>query len=138
MNPIAATFNANGNASSTTRSKSQLDMETFLRLLSVQLANQNPLEPMSDGDFYSQLAQLGQVQGIDKLNASSEITQSAALMGRTVTAVRPMTDGSDGANLLITGEVVRIQIKDGERILGVREANGGIVDIRPENIQEIS
>ena len=33
--------------------KSELDMKSFMRLLTVQLTNQNPLEPMNDRDFFA-------------------------------------------------------------------------------------
>lgn len=120
------------------KAKSDLDMETFLNLLVVQLANQNPLEPMNDRDFFAQMAQLGQVQGMDKMQDSMEVSQAATLMGKTVTAVRPMTDNENGQAALVTGKVVRMQIVDGERILGLKEANGGIVDVKMENIREIN
>ncbi|MFQ3677797.1 MAG: flagellar hook capping FlgD N-terminal domain-containing protein, partial [Fimbriimonadaceae bacterium] len=38
------------------KSKSELNMEMFLRLLVTQLQNQNPLEPMNDRDFFAQMA----------------------------------------------------------------------------------
>ncbi len=120
------------------KAKSELDMETFLNLLVVQLANQNPLEPMNDRDFFAQMAQLGQVQGLDKMQASMEVSQAANLMGKSITAVRPMTDSGTGTNSLVTGKVVRMQVVDGERILGIKEADGGIVDVRMENIREIN
>lgn len=120
------------------KAKSDLDMETFLNLLVVQLANQNPLEPMNDRDFFAQMAQLGQVQGLDKMQDSMEISQAANLMGKTITALRPMTDSDTGQNSLVTGKVVRMQVVDGERILGIKEANGGIVDVKMENIREIN
>lgn len=118
--------------------KSQLDMQTFLKLLTVQLANQNPLEPMGDRDFFAQLAQLGQVQGIDKLQASMDMSQAAGLIGKTVTAVRPMTDSGLTENTLVTGVVTRVSVVNGERIIGVKEANGGIVDVKINNIQQVS
>ena len=120
------------------KAKSDLDMETFLNLLVVQLANQNPLEPMNDRDFFAQMAQLGQVQGLDKMQDSMEVSQAATLMGKTITAVRPMTDNDNGQAALVKGKVVRMQIVDGERILGIKEANGGIVDVKMENIREIN
>lgn len=120
------------------KAKSDLDMETFLNLLVVQLANQNPLEPMNDRDFFAQMAQLGQVQGMDKMQDSMEVSQAATLMGKTVTAVRPMTENENGQAALVKGKVVRMQIVDGERILGLKEANGGIVDVKMENIREIN
>jgi len=119
--------------------KAELDISTFIRLLTVQLANQNPLEPMSDRDFFAQMAQLGQVEGMDKLKDSMEMTQASALMGKSVTALRPMTDdGSGGENGMVTGKVVRLSVRQGEQYLGLQEADGGIVDVRMSAVREVS
>lgn len=118
--------------------KSELDMDTFLRLLTVQLATQNPLEPMNDRDFFAQMAQLGQVQGLDKLQSSMDMSQAASLIGKKVTAVRPMTDqGSNGQNSIVTGTVQRVTVRDGETVLGLKEANGGIVEVKLGSVREI-
>lgn len=117
--------------------KSQLDMETFLRLLVVQLANQNPLEPMNDRDFFAQMAQLGQVQGLDKMQASMDVSQAASLMGKTVTAVSPMDESGVVGGALVTGKVVRLRVVDGERILGLEVAPNRVVDVKLANIREI-
>jgi flagellar basal-body rod modification protein FlgD len=119
------------------KSKSDLDMETFMRLLTVQLANQNPLEPMNDRDFFAQMAQLGTVQGMDNLQASMEMSQASALMGKTVTAVRPMTDSGDPANSLVSGRVDKVSVREGEIIVTLTEAKGGSVDVRLSSIREI-
>ncbi len=120
------------------KAKSDLDLSTFLTLLTTQLQNQNPLEPMSDSDFFAQLAQMGSVQGIDSIKAALQQTQGASLLGKTVTAVRTMTDsGSDGMNSLVTGKVVRLTVKNGEQLLGVQESDGGIVDVKIGNIRQI-
>lgn len=118
--------------------KSELNMETFLRLLTAQLANQNPLEPMNDRDFFAQMAQLGTVQGMDKLKDSLDVAQASSLVGRTVTALRPMTDGTSGQNELATGKVVRMTVKNGEFFLGLQEPNGGVVEVRLANVREVS
>lgn len=118
--------------------KSDLDLSTFLRLLTVQLINQNPLEPMGDRDFFAQLAQLGQVQGMDKIQDSLDTSQAAALIGKTVTAVRPFTQSGDVFDSMVTGVVERIAVVNGQRILGLREADGGLVEVQIGNIREIA
>ena len=131
----------NGHAyfgSGTPAKKSDLDLSTFLRLLTVQLLNQNPLEPMGDRDFFAQLAQLGQVQGMDKIQESLDTSQAASLIGKEVTAVRPFTQSGETFDSLVTGTVVRMSVVNGERILGIREENGGIVEVKMGNIREIS
>lgn len=117
------------------RKKSELNMATFLRLLTTQLSNQNPLEPMNDRDFFAQMAQLGTVQGIDKLNASNEIDQANAMIGKTITAVRP--NAAIGESEFVNGVVRGLVIRNGERFLQVQEANGGLVDIQSANIRAI-
>lgn len=118
--------------------KSELNMETFMRLLTVQLANQNPLEPMNDRDFFAQMAQLGQVEGTDKMLDKLNVLQASSLIGKTVDAVRPMTDsGSDGTNSIVTGTVSRMTVKNGEYYLGIKQADGGVVEVKFDAIREV-
>lgn len=44
--------------------------QNFLRMLTVQLRNQDPLNPMDNAAMTAQLAQLNMVDGINKLNSS--------------------------------------------------------------------
>ncbi|RYG64979.1 hypothetical protein EON77_19075, partial [bacterium] len=117
--------------------KSGLDMKAFLNLLSVQMANQNPLEPMNDRDYFAQLAQLGQVQGIDKLSAQSELQQIQGLMGKEVTAVRSLTETTSGLSDTVKGIATKVSIRNGERYISVREANGGEAEVKLANVQTV-
>jgi len=66
----------------------------FLKLLTTQLKNQDPLNPMDNAQTTSQLAQISTVDGIERLNQtvksmvssmqSSDSLQAAALVGRAV------------------------------------------------------
>lgn len=68
--------------------------DTFLRLLTTQLQNQDPLNPLDNAQMTSQLAQISTVDGITKLNATlqsmfdnvadSQTLQAAALVNRVV------------------------------------------------------
>ncbi|MBX3118796.1 MAG: hypothetical protein KF784_06995 [Fimbriimonadaceae bacterium] len=118
--------------------KSELDMETFLRLLTVQLANQNPLEPMGDRDFFAQMAQLGTVQGMDKLNDSMEVAQASGMIGKVVTAFRPMTETGDGFNTIVEGLVNKVFTRNGDYYLQLMQANGGLVDVRVNQVQSVA
>ncbi len=118
--------------------KGELDMDTFLRLLTVQLANQNPLEPMNDRDFFAQMAQLGTVQGMDKLNKSAEITQAAGMLGKQVTAFRPMTEGDDPFNTTVSGTVQKVFSQSGAYYVSLKQANGGLVDVKVSQILSVS
>ena len=66
----------------------------FLTLLTTQLKNQDPLNPLDNAEVTSQLAQISTVDGIERLNTmlgqimqgqqSSEALQAAQLVGRGV------------------------------------------------------
>ncbi len=53
-NPVAATVQSSGQISS--------DFETFLRMLTVQMQNQDPLNPVDSSDYAVQLATFSQVE----------------------------------------------------------------------------
>ncbi|MAY89030.1 MAG: hypothetical protein CML02_20190 [Pseudooceanicola sp.] len=58
--------------SSTASTQLTADYESFLKLLTAQVANQDPLEPMDSTTFVSQLAQLSQVEQSIQTNANLE------------------------------------------------------------------
>ena len=118
------------------KKKSTLDMSTFLRLLTVQLANQNPLEPMSDRDFFAQMAQLGQVQGTDKMTKQLQTLQAGTLIGKTVRATITRAEGAPAEEII--GRVIGMDVQNGEQILKGQEANGGQVDGKFENITSMT
>jgi len=81
--------------SSTAAAKTDDAQSRFLKLLTEQLKNQDPLNPMDNAQMTSQLAQISTVSGIDKLNTtltsmlensqSGDVLQAAALVGKGVT-----------------------------------------------------
>ena len=54
----------------TTTRKSSLGQTDFLRLMTEQLKNQDPLKPLDNAQFLGQLAQFSTVQGIDQMNSA--------------------------------------------------------------------
>ena len=74
--------------------KTELDQQAFLNLMITQLKNQDPMKPMESGDFLSQIAQFGTVNGITGLQKSfaslstslqsSQALQASTMVGRDV------------------------------------------------------
>ena len=99
----------------------------FLTLLTTQLRNQDPLNPMENAEVTSQLAQMSTVDGIERLNGlfqkfldgqdSAEAMQAAALVGRGVLVPGKgmiLTDagGIGGFELNQPADKVVLSIKD--------------------------
>ncbi len=92
--------------------------DQFLHLLVTQLQYQDPLEPTSQEDFISQLAQFSTLEGIDKLNVNfeqmlkvQELTQGAQLVGRTAEYIT-----NDGT---AQGVIESAYLLDGELVLNI-------------------
>jgi flagellar basal-body rod modification protein FlgD len=68
LNAIS-TLTDNGTASIATKSKS-LDKDAFLRLLTTQLQNQDPLNPTDSTEFTAQLAQFSSLEQLSNVNAT--------------------------------------------------------------------
>jgi flagellar basal-body rod modification protein FlgD len=92
--------------------KSSLTQDDFLKLLTVQLANQDPLKPMEDAQFMGQMAQFASLEQTKELNAtvatlSSTLGFSSAqqFLGKNVTL------NVDGAE--VTGTVSGVAVVKG-------------------------
>ncbi len=76
------------------KNRTELGQNEFLKLMTTQLANQDPFKPMENGEFMGQIAQFGTVNGINQLLSSfqdlasnlqsSQALQASSLIGRQV------------------------------------------------------
>ncbi len=88
----------------------ELGRDAFLELMVAQLNNQNPLEPTDNQAFVAQLAQFSTVEGIDKLNTTSESMMSrfnsaSALQASSLVGQSVIVEGNE-TGLLLSGGVV--------------------------------
>lgn len=72
----------------------------FMKLMLTQMKFQDPLKPMENGEFLSQLAQFGTVNGINELKTSfeklaSSLQSSRALQASTMVGRSVLVDSSD-------------------------------------------
>ncbi len=73
--------------------RTEMGQEDFLRLMTEQLKNQDPLKPMEQGEFIGQMAQFSTVKGIEQMNTGlqnlglmfgeSQALQAASMVGRS-------------------------------------------------------
>ncbi|HEY8035347.1 MAG TPA: flagellar hook assembly protein FlgD [Methylobacter sp.] len=99
--------------STTAPKQTALGQADFLKLMTTQMTHQDPSQPMSNGEFITQMAQFGTVSGIQDLQksfgdfsssiTSSQALQATSLVGRYVSA--PGTQGLLQAGGNITGNI---------------------------------
>jgi len=114
-----------------------LDFQSLLRIILTQLTYQDPLKPMDNFQFVSQLAQFSQLQQSQSLNdnmtnllASQAATQATSLLGRTVDfAVDAGQSGIVKAVSFARGQPeVTIETANGQVVANISIAN--IVQVR--------
>ena len=101
----ASALSTLGQASQTSRSIAE-DFDSFLSLLTTQLQNQNPLEPLDTNEFTAQLVQFTSVEQsiatnknleqLVALSVTSAFQSSVGYIGKTVTAAGSVTQLSNG------------------------------------------
>lgn len=98
---------SSGAAGATQLSTAQQSQDQFLQLLVTQIQNQNPLDPMSNEEFTSQLTQFSMLEQLESLNAN--VTQE---MGYSQSLNNTMMLGLVGRQAVVAGDGVTVA--DGE------------------------
>jgi len=97
MSSVAATSATNSTYTDDTTArtvKKTLGQEDFLKLLTTQMSNQDPMNPVSDTDQIAQLAQFSSLQSMNSLLTNSQLAGATSMIGKKVTATA--TDGTVG------------------------------------------
>lgn len=111
-----------------------LGQDEFLKLMTTQLQNQDPMKPMENGDFLAQIAQFSTVQGIGDLNdnfsalsaslVSNQALQATNLVGHQVLA-------PTGVAALQSGGTIRGSVElpsaSGDVVVNVLDQSGQVV-----------
>jgi len=116
------------------KDRNSLGQTEFLDLMVAQLKNQDPLEPMQNGDFIAQMAQFSSVSGLNKLQASfdtlanslqsNQALQASTLVGRSVLVPSDKAIFNQTAN--VRG-IIDLQQSTPNVSLSVMDANGELV-----------
>jgi flagellar basal-body rod modification protein FlgD len=118
-----------------------LGFEDLLKIVLTQLTYQDPLEPMDNFEFVSQLAQFSQIQQTQQMSASLETlvtaqasSQAASLLGKEVdiqTNTASLTGVVQAVTFTQDGPTVSIRTSQNRTIDGI--ALNAIVQIREGN-----
>ena len=100
-----------GNAANAVSSLSNtMNADTFMKMFTTQLANQDPMNPMNSSEFLNQFSQITQVQSVSELTKAmgnfqntmssllhaSNATQGESLLGKQVQYVDPNGNPASG------------------------------------------
>jgi len=99
--------------------------DDFMLLLMAQLKNQDPMKPMEDKEFITQLAQFSSLEATQKMTEQMEeltgaqmLIQAATLIGKNVSAKLPSGE-------VVTGPITQVKMMDSKPVAVV---NGKDID----------
>jgi flagellar basal-body rod modification protein FlgD len=106
---------------------SNLGKDDFLKILVAQLANQDPLKPMEDREFISQMANFSSLEQMVNMNQTlnswvshqnnGQLLQYSELIGKQVT----WTESSENGEETQTGTVAKIHFEQGETMIELED-----------------
>ncbi|MBP9014886.1 MAG: hypothetical protein KBH15_00080 [Candidatus Atribacteria bacterium] len=103
------------------KGKNTLDKHDFLQLLVTQLRLQNPLNPLSDQEFSTQLAQYSSLEEMQNANKSLQsllFLNASSLVGKEV----ELSDGT-------VGQVKSVTVKEEQVVLEVGDSEYNINEV---------
>ena len=135
----AAAAAANRSAAQSATNAFGLNFESLLKIILTQLTYQDPLKPMDNFQFVSQLAQFSQIQQgqvmTDKLGAlvtSQSTFQATSLLGRQVDLP------TNNPNTYISGTVKAVSFQNGDPRLTIQTSDGQTIsNISPSSISQV-
>lgn len=117
-------FSASAGTATAASQKSNLDYESFLKLLVTTMKNQDPTKPNDPAQTLAQLASFSVVEQGIKTNAKLDALMSAAAGGQAGALIGKVVRSEDG---LTSGTVVSVEI--GSEGLRAQIADGRWIEI---------
>lgn len=114
-------------SSKTSKTSGSLDKEAFLQLLVAQMQYQDPLEPMDNTEYVSQLATFSELEAMNNLNDSMSFSRASELVGKNVLV--KTTSATTGETYMTQGVVDYVVYENGSAYLSINEALYSLDDL---------
>lgn len=105
---------------------SELGKNDFLQLLVAQMQYQDPLEPTSNTEYISQYATFSELEEMQNVSASTDLSRASALVGKEVVIA---STSDTGETNYIRGNVDYVQIENGSAMLSINDSLYDLEDL---------
>lgn len=137
---ISNIVNQNGDQAQVGNSRAHLGKDDFLKLLTVQLRYQDPLNPMENTEFIAQMAQFSSLEQLQNMNQTMERSQGAeaelqaAFKNNLVTSLVGKAVEVPTQEVAFDGETTEVAYRLGPQ---ARSASLQILDARGQMVREL-
>ncbi len=119
-NGVSTTSKASGKSDST------LGKDDFLQLLVAQMKYQDPLEPTSNTEYIAQYATFSEVEQMQNMSQSMDLSRASGLVGQTVQIT---TTSDSGVESTIMGKVDYVKYENGKALVAIDEELYSLDDV---------
>lgn len=106
--------------------KAGYSKDTFLQLLVAEVQNQDPLEPTSNTEWISQYATFSELEAMNNMSSSFDLSRASELVGKTVVL---NTTNEAGKTTTIQGKVDYVTYEGGQAYLSVNGSTYSMDDL---------
>lgn len=117
--------NPNGLAGSATQG-----MQQFFQLLVAQLKNQDPLQPMDNTQFVTQLAQFTTLQTLQSIQSSLQSSIGAQLLGEAMSFIGRSVTAQPSGGPPVTGTVKGVRLQGTDVLLDLGSTTVSLSDVQ--------
>ena len=103
-------------------SNNELGMDDFFQLLTTQLTAQDPLNPMDNTEFISQMANFSSLTQMEQIADNTAVTQEQQLAAATVNLLGKQVEGTSADGQVVAGVVNRVELIGGQMVPFVGDA----------------
>ncbi len=120
-------------SSQDTKSKSSgstgVSQEDFMALLLAQIKNQDPLEPMDNSEFMTQLTQMNSLNELQSINTNIEALLSEGQFSNAAAMIGKKVEYSLDGETTLTGIVTAATIQDGAVVVTIDGVDVPLSDV---------
>lgn len=106
--------------------KAGYSKDTFLQLLVAEVQNQDPLEPTSNTEWISQYATFSELEAMNNMSSSFDLSRASTLVGKTVVL---NTTNDAGRVTTIQGKVDYVTYEGGQAYLSINGSTYSMDDL---------
>lgn len=110
----------------TSKGETALGKDDFLQLLVAQMKYQDPLEPTSNTEYIAQYATFSEVEQMQNMSQSMDLSRASGLVGKTVEVT---TTSESGVESTIMGKVDYVKYENGKALVAIDESLYSLDDV---------
>lgn len=111
--------NGSSSTSKTSEKSGSLGKDDFLQLLVAQMKYQDPLEPTSNTEYIAQYATFSEVEQMQNMSQSMDLSRASGLVGQTVQITSTDDNGKETTTM---GKVDYVKYENGKAMVSIDES----------------